>query len=234
MRRTLRMLLGLLLLPLCWGATQATLDLTPATFTEHPPWVAPALLAMASGHLCWLLVFMLIPPPVRTYIWAHELTHAFWGFMTGARVGRIRVSATHGSVSLSHAGVFTTLAPYFVPFYTVLVIVLRLLLAFVVDVRRADLFWMFLIGATWGFHMTFTLRSVAQRQPDILTVGRIFSYALIYLVNLACIGYGIVAVTDADLATFHDRLARRGVAVYAVLGQAVGGCASKLISQFGS
>ncbi|MDD5708139.1 MAG: hypothetical protein PHR35_19650 [Kiritimatiellae bacterium] len=202
-------MIGLLLLPLCWAVTRAVLDLSPASLTATPPWVAPPLLAMVLGYICWVLIFTFLPSPVRAYIWAHELTHATWGFLTGARVGRISVSDTGGSVRLSHAGMFTTLAPYFVPFYTVIVILLRALLGLFVEIGRWELAWLFLVGLTWGFHLSFTLRSLMQKQPDIEAFGRLFSYVLIYLANAVGFGYWVVCITAATAPAFHHRLAER-------------------------
>jgi hypothetical protein len=237
MARLLRLLVGLVLLPLCWATVAAVLDLSPSAMTKQPPWIATSLLAMVAGYVCWLLIFTFLPTPVRAYIWGHELTHAVWGLLTGARVGPIKVGNAGGSVRLSHAGLFTTLAPYFVPFYTVLLLLLRLLLGMFVEMGQWDLLWLFLVGLTWGFHLSFTLRSLAQRQPDIQAFGRIFSYVLIFLFNTVALGYCLVGITAATLPEFHQRLAQRAARAYrgtartAVSACARGGAAMRRISR---
>ena len=219
MKRLLLFLTGILLLPLVWGATRALLDLFPFAVVNHPPWIATPILALCAGYGCWTLVYFCMPPSVRLYIWGHELTHALWGLLTGARVGPIRVRSTGGSVSLSDAGVWTTLAPYFVPFYTVIVVLLRLLLGLTIDMTRWEPVWLFLIGLTWSFHFTYTLRSLMQHQPDIQTFGRLFSYSLILLFNLLLLGYLLVAASAAPIATYHARLIEHGLAAYLGAGR---------------
>ena len=218
-KRLLLFLTGLLLLPLCWGAARALPDLFPFAVVNHPPWIAPSILALCAGYGVWTLVYLCMPPSVRVYIWGHELTHALWGLLTGARVGPIRVRSTGGSVALSEAGIWTTLAPYLVPFYTVIVVLLRLLLGLVVDMTRWELVWLFLVGLTWSFHITYTLRSLLQHQPDIQACGRLFSYPLILLFNLLLLGYLLVAASAAPLATFHARLFDRGLSAYHTTGR---------------
>ena len=46
-----------------------------------------------------------------------------WGLLFGARPSDVRVSASGGSVRLSKSNLLITLAPYFFPFYTFVVIV---------------------------------------------------------------------------------------------------------------
>ena len=214
MKRLLQFLLGLLLLPLCWGATRALLDLGPYTVINRSPWIAPSILALCAGCAVWILIYLCIPPSVRLYIWGHELTHAIWGLLSGARVGKIRVRSTGGSVSLSEAGVWTTLAPYFVPFYTVIVVLLRLLLGLFIDMTRWEPIWLFLIGLTWSFHITYTVRSLLQRQPDIQTYDRLFSYSLIILFNLLLLGYLFVYASSASLTIYHEQLFARRLSAY--------------------
>ncbi len=208
-----------MLLPLCWGAARALLDLFPFAVVNHPPWIAPPILALCAGYGCWTVAYLCMPPSARVYIWGHELTHAIWGLLTGARVGPIRVRASGGSVALSDAGVWTTLAPYFVPFYTVIIVLLRLLLGLVIDMSRWELAWLFLVGLTWSFHITYTLRSLLQHQPDIQAFGRLFSCSLILLFNLLLLGYLLVAASAAPLATFHARLFDRGLSAYHAAGR---------------
>jgi hypothetical protein len=70
-------------------------------------------------------MWFFLPHPVKTYVVAHELTHALWGLLCGARVSHLRVSEGGGSVRLSKSNIVITLAPYFFPLYTILVILLR-------------------------------------------------------------------------------------------------------------
>ncbi len=191
-------MLGLLLLPVCvvvshvlWGLLQAAARTESAVFLPLPA------LALLAGFVLWLALFMLFPRPVRSYILAHELTHALWGLLMGASIARIRVKADHGSVVLSKTNFLITLAPYFFPLYTVLVIGLYYLLVLFYPVERFHLFWLGLVGLTWGFHLTFTVSALLQHQSDIRDQGHLFAYAVIYLANVLGICLWVIIVSDA-------------------------------------
>ncbi len=181
-------------------------DLFPFAAIAAPPWIAPELLALAGGYLLWSLIYLFLPPSAALYIWGHELTHALWGRLSGARVGRIRIHRDGGSVMVEGAGIGTTLAPYFVPFYTLIVVLLRLLTGLLWPMERWELYWLALVGFTWSFHVTYTLRCLLQHQPDIRTYGRLFSYSLILLLNLLTLGYLLVAATQAGSRNYHHHL----------------------------
>lgn len=70
------------------------------------------------------------------------------------------------------------------------------------------------MGFTWAFHLTFTIHMLAQRQPDVQEHGRIFSYAVIYLMNVLLIGVWMAVVGSPRLGTFGNLLAREGRQAY--------------------
>jgi len=152
---------------------------------------------------------------VRAYVVAHELTHALWTLLSGGSVHSLRVSASGGSVRLSKSNMLITLAPYFFPFYTILLILAQLLLGLFVPEIPYPLVWLFFIGLTWGFHVTFTVQSLMTTQPDIQEYGRLFSYAVIYLFNLAGVCLWVVCTTSANLGHLSEDLILHTVDVYA-------------------
>jgi hypothetical protein len=196
----LRFLAGLLLLPVCAAATQTLLALIAQVRPDSTAFIPAPALAMAGGYALWLLAYFTMPKPVRTYVLAHELTHALWGALMGARILRMSVSKHRGSVTLSKNNFLITLAPYFFPLYTVLVVVAYYLAGLFVDVRGWTLFWLGCVGFTWGFHLTFTVSSLMQHQSDIQLYGRLFSYTVIYLLNVAGICLWVVFVASPRLA----------------------------------
>ena len=155
-----------------------------------------------GGFIFWLVLYFVLPRPVRTYVLAHELTHALWGWMMGARVSNLRVAEDKGSVTLSKTNFLITLAPYFFPLYTVLTIVLFGVLGLFYAVEQYHLWWMGMIGFTWGFHFTFTISTLMQHQSDIRACGHLFSYTFIYSLNTIGIGLWSVAVTPATLERY--------------------------------
>ena len=199
--RSLRFLVGLALLPLCLAAGQTVAAVMCAVPTAAGGVIPPAAWSLAGGFLLWLLVYILVPSPVRTYVLAHELTHALWGAVMGAKVSRMRVSKDGGSVTLSKSNVLVVLAPYFFPLYTVLVMLAYALLSFFVEMADYYLLWLGLVGFTWGFHFTFTAGMLLRRQTDILEYGAVFSYVVILLLNLLGLAFWVAAVTPVGLDT---------------------------------
>lgn len=202
--RVLRFIFGILLLPACVAATLALLNLVRA-IPSNSQWLVPMpALALVAGFVLWLIVFALLPPAVKAYVLAHELTHALWGMAFGARVANLRISKEGGSVTLSKSNFLITLAPYFFPLYTVLVVAAYFTASLFFDLQPWHLLWLGLTGFTWGLHFTFTLTSLREHQTDIQACGHLFSYGVIYILNIAGIALWIVLVTDLTIRQFAD------------------------------
>ena len=216
-----RFILGLSLLPLCVVFVMAGLELLASLGTGSNTLLPPEARWVLGGQLAWLGVWFFLPQPVRAYVIAHELTHALWGVFCGARVRDLRVSARGGSVSLSKSNLLITLAPYFFPFYTALVVLLRWLTALCCEPLPLPGLWLFLVGFTWTFHLCFTLQSLMIRQPDILEYGRLFSYTFIFLLNLATLLLWLVCTTPATLSKLIGTLLSCTAGVYNWLGQLI-------------
>lgn len=194
--RMFKRIVALFLLPLCVASTRAGLDLLgilPSTFSDGIP--APTI-GLLAGFVLWLFMYIAMPRPVRTYVLAHELTHALWGWAMGAEIRGINVSAKGGHVRLTHTNFLITLAPYFFPFYTFLILLLHFVLSQFYDMRMYEPVWMGWVGLTWSFHLTFTLSMLRIKQPDIQEHGRLFSYTLIYLFNVLGLSAGLLSILD--------------------------------------
>ena len=197
--RVLKFFTGILLIPFCIAVTQTVISLIRAIQPVSVSMLPPSALALGGGFLLWLLLYFTTPRPVRTYVLAHELTHALWALMMDAKIIRFTISKQSGSVTLSKTNFLITLAPYFFPLYTVLVIAVYYALSVFFEVERYHLCWLALVGLSWGFHFTFTISTLFQCQTDIRECGRFFSYSFIYLMNLLGISLWIVTVSSATL-----------------------------------
>jgi hypothetical protein len=203
----LRLIIGILLLPACYATTRVVMDLSAASHPTGTAAIPPASIAMGGGYILWLVVYFTMPKPVRTYILAHELTHALWGAMMGAKIFKMSVRRDSGSVTLSKTNFLITLAPYFFPLYTVLIVIAYYVLGIFYDPSPYYLWWLALVGFTWGFHFTFTISSLLQHQTDIQAYGLVFSYATIYLFNALGICFWIILVSPP---TIEDCIALAG------------------------
>lgn len=197
-----RWLLTMLMLPLCVAASRSVMMLVASIQPASVGLFPAAGWSLVGGFLLWLFIYYTLPRPVRTYVLAHELTHALWGALMGAAVSDLKVSRERGSVRLSKTNVLIVLAPYFFPLYTVLVMVAYYLMSVFLPVEKYVCYWLALVGLSWGFHFTFTLSTLAQHQTDIRAYGHAFSYAFIYLMNVLGIGLWVVMVSPATLEAF--------------------------------
>ena len=213
MRAIFRFAVSLLLLPLCAAVFLATLEVFRQASGTDALFSPPAY-AFAAGYVAWVLTWFCFKAPVRAYVLGHELTHALWGLLFGARVGRMRVSENGGSVMLSKSNVWISLAPYFFPFYTLLATGIYLLAAQFVDTPLLRLVFLFLVAYTLGFHMTFTFVTLRVRQPDIMEHGRLFSWVVIWLLNILEAGFWITILTPVRLDLYLEELCQCTVASY--------------------
>lgn len=201
MVKVVKFFIGVLLLPVCVGISRALWELVLG-LQPQSDWLAPPpVLALLVGLGLWLLLYYTLPRPVRSYILAHELTHALWGALMGAKIFNIKVSDNKGAVTMSENNFVITLAPYFFPLYTVLTVAAYYILNVFVDVQAYHLFWLGAVGLTWGFHLTFTISALLQHQSDIQEHGRLFSYTVIYVCNVLGIALWVVMVSSATLET---------------------------------
>lgn len=210
----IKMLVGFLLVLPAVVLTRVVWDLLLLARLDVDAWLPLPALALIGGGLVWTVLFAVFPRPLRSYILAHELTHALWGLCMGASISKIRVKADHGSVVLSKTNFLITLAPYFFPFYTVLVILLYHGLYVFYDVRPYARFWLFLVGFTWAFHATFTINALLQHQSDIQQQGRIFSYSFIYVANVLGICFWVLLITPTGWLDFWRLAGTHGQSVW--------------------
>ncbi len=221
MRRLPYALAGLALLPMCFATGRTLLTLIAALRVSSLGEASLGVWWLLGGFLIWIALFFLMPRPVKTYVLGHELTHAFWGLLMGARVSKLRVGNSGGSVQLSKTNFLITLAPYFFPFYTMLLLALRAVLGLFYDFAHYEPLWLGLVGLSWAFHVTFTITTLMQEQPDIAAHGRIFSYVIIVWLNLLGICIWLVAAGSPTWRLFSTTLVRDAVAAYALCGDAV-------------
>lgn len=215
MVKFIKMLVGLGLIPFCWAASMAVYKLYQASVASAATagwesWALPA------GFVAWVAVFFLLPRPMRTYVLGHELTHALWAVLMGGRVGKMKVGKSGGHVELSKTNFIITLAPYFFPFYTVLVIAAYYLASLWLDVEPYRSWWLCAVGFTWSFHLTFTVHVLAQRQPDVQEHGRLFSHVAIYAANVLVLGLWMVLVGSPELAGLGELVGSESALVYGV------------------
>ena len=185
--RLLKLVTGILLIPAGVAATRVfQSQIFPLLRTR---WY------FLSGIGTYLVLLAIFQQPIRTYVFGHELTHAFWVWLFGGRVKGFKAAASGGQVRATKSNFLIYLAPYFFPLYSFLAMALFLFLGLFFSGIGVSRGFSFILGFTWTFHITFTIYVLLQGQPDVRENGRVFSLALIYLANVVVLSCLLVFIS---------------------------------------
>lgn len=217
----LRFCIGILFLPCNIALTGTVIASVGASAALSLTLGARPFMMVAAGVVAAVFMFWALPAPVRLYVLAHELTHALWGALLGARISGLRVAGTGGYVKLSQSNWLIALAPYFFPLYTFIIILAYYLLLIFFDLRPYALVWLGLVGFTLGFHWVFTIYALAQDQQDVRDYGRLFSFGAIYLINMLGVCLVLLMVSPLTLQDLIRRLVGDQAAVWGFCGRAL-------------
>jgi hypothetical protein len=185
-----KMIVAILLFPVCVGAFKTLTLVLGMTHHAENMWVAAI-----GGAACWLVIFLLLPKPMRVYVFGHELTHVLWTWVCGGRVKKFKVGAAGGHVVVTKNNFVIALAPYFFPLYVAL-LVLCFAVGHLIWGWEKHLVWFhLLLGAAYCFHVTLTVHILQTRQSDITSQGYLFSFVIIFLGNISVWLIGIPLLT---------------------------------------
>lgn len=148
------------------------------------------------GFLSYIVIHILFYRPIILHIIGHEVTHALAGWIFGGKLKSLHVSEKGGSVTIDKSNFIVTLAPYFFPIYTLLLVIIY----FIVDVKWTA-YVIFLIGFTLSFHLALTFHSMKEKQSDFKEYGVIFSLSFILFMNLTIISILISIITSTSTAS---------------------------------
>lgn len=190
MKRIIKLLLAVILIPACIGVVKALIGQIVAM--EE---LSPQQFYFLLGFICYLVIQVIFFKPIRTYIFGHELTHIVWSIIFGGEVKDFKVSKKGGSVLLTKTNFLINLAPYFFPIYTVIVLLIYYGAGVFVDVKPYVSYMLFLVGFTLSFHLALTFYALATKQPDVVKTGVIFSLVVILLINVVVIMLVLKIVT---------------------------------------
>lgn len=201
--RWVKSVFAIFLLPICVAVTQTFFTaFARATLTERL-WAAQEFWFFSLGAVLWLIAFFGLPRPVILYVFGHELTHALWVLLMGGRVSRFSVGRDGGHIVTNRTNFWIALAPYFFPLYSILAIATYGVLSLFYNVQPYGRLLYAFIGATWAFHLTFTVWMVPKNQTDLSDHGTFFSLVVIFLMNVLLLSaLLIVASPQITFASF--------------------------------
>jgi hypothetical protein len=208
MKRLLRWLVALMLLPPCWVTTWTFLSRFSRATVDQGFWQAPTFWYFATGALVmggWLWSGLLQSFFLYLYVLGHELTHAVFVLVFRGKVTDFHVSATGGYITTNKTNLVIALSPYFVPFWSVICVLVYAALRFGFDLRPGwDLAFYGAMGVTWTFHMAWTLWMIPRDQPDLKENGTLLSLVIIYLANLLVLVALLCVAEDAPLRNTRE------------------------------
>ncbi len=208
--RWIKFAAALLLLPVCWVVSKTFFQEFHSVVIKGSYWRHEAFYFFSLGALLWGIAFAGLPRPLVLYVFGHELTHALWVWAQGGEVSEFRVGRDGGYIIADRRDFLVSLAPYFFPLYTILVVLVFGVAGYWCPVVWEYRRWLFAaVGATWAFHLTFTCWMITKQQTDLLLHGTFFSLVVIYLANLCVVAVLLVtACPGMSWASFGGHLRR--------------------------
>jgi hypothetical protein len=195
--RWVKFVIGLFLLAPAWILTKTFFTIFTRAAVDHAFWLTEEFWFFSLGSILWIVAFLALPRPLWIYVFGHELTHAVWVWVMGGRVSEFRITGGGGHIVTDRVNTWIALAPYFFPIYSVIVIALYGFAGLFWDLAPFRPLLFMLIGATWAFHLTFTVWMIPKGQPDLAYGGTFFSLVLIYLLNLAVLSAFLIIASPA-------------------------------------
>lgn len=215
----------LLLVPACLFTLIALADLLHSGLRGDLP-ESRAFRWFVVGAAFWLAVFPLLRRSFMiTYVFGHEMTHILAARLSGAKVYDWSVSKNGGWVDTDRSNTFISLSPYFIPLYTLLVVLLFSAIGSFINLQMPisifgnddgvmihPLKTMYgLVGLTWAFHVTYTLHTMRDAQSDLLRNGEFFSVLLILWLNtVVAAAFLILASPELTWLQAWECVARTG------------------------
>lgn len=199
----MRLLFSVALIPLCYGFSRTILEIVfrlNVSSEVDSPWMY-----FVAGFISYLALQAIFFKPVFMYVFGHELTHALAGIISGSKIRAFNVKRDSGSVVLSDVNVFVTLAPYFIPIYTIVLLVAHAIFI----IPRG--YFLFLLGMTVSFHIALNVFAISQGQSDIRRYGRFFSIVVVYIANCLVSGALLCIFFPVSLTEFMKKSANHSV-----------------------
>ncbi len=207
--------------------------------SRHELWRSEEVIFFGAGTLAWTAAYLAGWRPVVSYVFGHELSHLIVAKLFGGKILDFHFSAAGGYVETDKSNTAISLAPYLIPLYSIVAMVLFGIAALFMDLDSlhvvhlgrvaisAKAVWLLylLIGFTWAFHLTFTITTIRAEQGDLKRNGEFFSTLLIFIINvLLVVGLVLIASPNPDFSFAEGLRCWFGVAtsIFAWMGSFLG------------
>jgi len=179
MWRALKLVLLIAAVPALAGYALA-LYVEVAAALSHSTQARLGLAMVPAGMLLWLLFGRFLR---FFHVFEHEVTHLVTGLLFFIQPRQLVASESGGRMEMYGNNFIVSLAPYFVPLFSLVLMVLMPLLDSTVSVYACSL-----LGLATGYHIITNLQEFSLQQPDIRSHGRVFSTIICLWGNVMALG----------------------------------------------
>lgn len=157
----IKLILGICLLPFVYSATRAFLNEGLTLDKALASW-------FFAGIIAFLILHHFVYEPAAVYARGQKILEALFRFFAP----------------------LVKVAPYLLPIYTILILLLFPLYALFDKSQAALKVFMLLSGFSISLHLVFSAKSLRSKQGDFLKSNYIFGFSFIYIINIAIIALG--------------------------------------------
>ena len=177
--KLLKFFYGIILIPFCY-----TIFVVFIFVLQNIEFSNRFVIIFFGGCGTYIILHFLLYKPVRLYVIGHELMHTISALLCGAKVANVKVKKNSGSVNVNKVNTFIALSPYFVPIYSVFLIIIWGILKYVLKFEIKVEIFIFLLGMSIMFHLVLTFYAISVGQTDFNVSGWLFSLITIFIVNV--------------------------------------------------
>jgi hypothetical protein len=169
-------------------------------------WYSTELLCFMVGvcsMLSWFIAGIANDRLLYLYVLGHEMTHAMFVYACGGRISDIHFSSEGGYVMTNKSNILIALSPYFIPFWSAVLISLHSFVSLWTQIPAGGLILTGLLGFTWTFHIVWTVWMIPKDQPDLRENGTFLSLMIIIFANLILFSLMLCATSrEVQLSSF--------------------------------
>lgn len=227
--RVVKFFYGIILLPFCYSLLRTLIFVVGKIEFNNS-----LVRYFIFGSLTYIVIHFFLYKPIKIYIIGHELVHLLSAYLCGSSVKKFKIGSDHGSVSVDKVNTFIALSPYFVPLYSVIVVILWSALKYIFKLQISTEVLSFLLGFTLTFHIVLTAYAIYLGQHDLKISGWLFSVVLIFILNCIILIalFNVMFLPPEELSTvktfFFNSVVITYRNSYSIIVQLVNICMSKL------
>jgi len=197
-RRLIHWMLALVLVPFCFVTIITILQESGEEKIISRVWYSTEFICFLVGMgsmISWFIAGIANDKLLYLYVLGHEMTHAMFVYAFFGRITAMHVSSEGGYIMTNKSNIVIALGPYFVPFWSAVLISIHSFAEYFTKIPAGDLILIGLLGLTWTFHIIWTVWMIPKDQPDLKEHGTFLSLMIIIFANLVLLSVMICATS---------------------------------------